>query len=60
MKKFIVALFAIAALTSCSGSAEEKVENKVDSTVVVEAVDTAAVATNTLAVADTIVEEAKK
>jgi hypothetical protein len=59
MKKYIVALFAIAALTSCSGSAEEKVENKVDSTVVVEVVDTAAVA-DTVAVVDTIVKEAKK
>lgn len=58
MKKYIVALFAIAALASCSGSAEEKVENKVDSTVVV-AVDTTAVITNTVAVADTIVEGAK-
>jgi len=54
MKKFIIALCAIAVLTSCTGSSEEKVENKVDSVAVVPLVDTAAVVTNTIVPIDTV------
>lgn len=54
MKKFIIASLTIVALASCAGSNEEKVENKVDSVAVVPAIDTAAVATDTVVAIDTV------